>query len=201
MATDSGAITSFKIVYDNQNGVYRSGDRLTGKLEVSLRRAITLRAIKLQFKGRSVWLGDSKKEGEVEKVFFNRDIVLMDRPPGKTAGEFNWEMGLHSLPFECPLPKSCETSYEGVHAFVRYFCRATIVELADGKEKSCSTKVPFTIIGPPTQNLDPDPRPVGASESVALSGCCCMRGKVTAELTLQKSSFVPGETIYGGLKV
>uniref|UniRef100_A0A914MCZ0 Arrestin-like N-terminal domain-containing protein n=1 Tax=Meloidogyne incognita TaxID=6306 RepID=A0A914MCZ0_MELIC len=36
----------------------------------------------------------------------------------------------YSLPFECPLPKGCETSYEGPHGFIRYYARA-ILETAE----------------------------------------------------------------------
>lgn len=64
------------------------------------------------------------------QVYFDRDFTLLERPPGRPEpGHFPWIANFaYSLPFECPLPLGCPTSYEGPHAFIRYHVRATIVE-------------------------------------------------------------------------
>jgi hypothetical protein len=184
--------------------VFNGGELLTGHLRIQLKQPLTIHAIKLQFKGRACWLNETSKSGEVEKVYFDRDLVLLERPPGRQPGDFPWLADhLYSLPFECPLPKGCPTSYEGPHAFIRYFARATVEE-GDGKSKSKAAyvvKKPFTIVALVETPVNPEAlRPIAASEATTFGGCCC-RGKLTAEIGLPKSLYYPGETVHGTLKI
>ena len=66
-----------------------------------------INAIKLQMKGRAVWVNDPMKKDDIEKVLFDNDFTLLERPPGKLEpGHFTWvDNFTYSLPFECPLPK------------------------------------------------------------------------------------------------
>uniref|UniRef100_A0A914W6D2 Arrestin C-terminal-like domain-containing protein n=1 Tax=Plectus sambesii TaxID=2011161 RepID=A0A914W6D2_9BILA len=135
------------------------------------------------------------------KVYFDRDLTLLERPPGRQPGDFPWLADhLYSLPFECPLPKGCPTSYEGPHAFIRYFARATVEEGSKSKT-AYFVKKPFTIVAPVDAPANPEAlRPVAASEATTFGGCCC-RGRLTAEISLPKSLYYPGETVYGSLKI
>ncbi|KHN70953.1 Arrestin domain-containing protein 2 [Toxocara canis] len=205
--SEEGAANVFKCfeleLNAGKNPIFHGGELITGNLKVELKRPMTIQVIKLQFKGRAACTNnDSTKGGEIEKVYFDRDFILLERPPGRPEpGHFPWIANfVYSLPFECPLPLGCPTSYEGSHAFIRYHVRATIVEDNGNESHEYTIKKPLMVVAP----VDPIPEvashPVGASESVSFGGCCC-RGKLSAEAQLPKSTYFPGETVIGTLKI
>ncbi|VDK51544.1 unnamed protein product [Anisakis simplex] len=194
----------FEIDLDaGSNPIFHGGELITGTLKVELQRPMTIQVIKLQFKGRAaIRNSDSTKGGEVEKVYFDRDFILLERPPGRPEpGHFPWIADFnYSLPFECPLPLGCPTSYEGSQAFIRYHVRATLIEDDGTESNEYMIKKPLMVVAP----VDPLPEiashPVNASESIKFGGCCC-RGKLSAEAELPKSTYLPGESVIGKLKI
>uniref|UniRef100_A0A914EI11 Arrestin C-terminal-like domain-containing protein n=1 Tax=Acrobeloides nanus TaxID=290746 RepID=A0A914EI11_9BILA len=202
--TADAVFERFDIEFDAGNDpVFHGGELITGSLKVNLKQQVTIKAIRLQFKGRASWLGDTAKGAEVEKVYFDKDFVLLERPPGHPEpGHFPWIANFtYSLPFECPLPKGCPTSYEGPQAFIRYFARATF-QTDEVDSKQYMVKKGFTIVSPPElhQLLPPQSDPVSVKETVTFGGCCC-RGKVTAEVSLPKTTYAPGENVIGNFTV
>ncbi|CEF69369.1 Arrestin-like, N-terminal domain and Arrestin C-terminal-like domain and Arrestin, C-terminal domain and Immunoglobulin E-set domain-containing protein [Strongyloides ratti] len=197
----------FEISFDaGSEPLFHGGERITGTVKVNLNEQVTIKAIKLQFKGRAAWRDDaSSKSGEVEKVFFDKDFVLLERPPGHPEpGHFLWKPNYtYSLPFECPLPKGCPTSYESPNAFIRYFARITF-QTDDVLSVQYTAKKGFTVICPPDNNKElvvPSKiNTVGANETCLYGGCCC-RGKLQAEVTLPKNVYFPGEKVLGTFKV
>lgn len=132
----------FKLHIDSIDGrpqyVYPTGHTLTGSLHVVLNADVHVKAIRLlvrmgaahfahlllcmQIRGKAVWSGKkTSKEMAVERVYFNRDMVLLERPPGQAQpGDFLWRKDHpYDLPWECPLPRSSPTSYEGPEGHVR----------------------------------------------------------------------------------
>jgi hypothetical protein len=195
---------AFEIVFDaGPEPIFHGGELITGSLKIQLKKQITIKAIRLQFKGRACWLGDALKGGEVEKVYFDKDFVLLERPPGNPKpGHFQWNASFpYSLPFECPLPKGCPTSYEGPQAFIRYFARATL-QTDEVDPTQYMVKKGFSIISPPELRslLPPKSEPAHVGDTFTFGGCCC-RGKVTAHVTLPKSAYAPGEDIIGTVTV
>jgi len=105
----------FDIEFDaGPEPVFHGGELVTGSLRVCLKRQTTINAIRIEFKGRACWLGQSSKEKSEEKIYFDKDFVLLERPPGHPEpGHFPWNHNFtYSLPFEFPLPRGCPTSYE-----------------------------------------------------------------------------------------
>uniref|UniRef100_A0A1I7ZAG4 Arrestin_N domain-containing protein n=1 Tax=Steinernema glaseri TaxID=37863 RepID=A0A1I7ZAG4_9BILA len=193
----------FEIEFDaGEEPIFHGGELITGKLKINLTKPVTIKAIKLQFKGRACLLNRAEKDGEVEKVYFDKDFILLERPPGHLEpGHFLWNANfVYSLPFECPFPKGCPSSYESPSAFVRYYARATFD--IDGHESNkYLVKRGITVVAPPEGDLSPPTaEPVSASDTVMFGGCCC-RGKVTAEVSLPKRHYAPGEPVVGALKV
>lgn len=126
----SDVFERFDIEFDaGDDPVFHGGELITGALKINLKKKITIKVIRIQFKGRACWLGDAAKNAEIEKVYFDKDFILLERPPGRPEpGHFPWTSNFtYSLPFQCPLPKGCPTSYEGPQGFIRYFARASFI--------------------------------------------------------------------------
>nr|CAD2202989.1 unnamed protein product [Meloidogyne enterolobii] len=180
--------------------VFHGGELITGSLKIQLKKEVTINAIRIQFRGRAVYLDPKHPTKEAaEKVYFDKNFILLERPPGHPEpGHFPWSANfLYSLPFECPLPKGCETSYEGPHGFIRYYARA-ILETAEPDKAKYIVKQCFSIISSPElhQLVPPISDPISEKKTVRFGSCCC-RGKMTAEILLPKSSYAPGEDVIG----
>ncbi|KAK0403923.1 hypothetical protein QR680_017197 [Steinernema hermaphroditum] len=201
----ANVFSQFEIEFDvGADPIFHGGELITGKLKIELVKPVTIKAIKLQFKGRACILNRAEKDGEIEKVYFDRDFILLERPPGHLEpGHFLWNANfVYSLPFECPFPKGCPSSYESPSAFVRYFARATF-EIDGAESNKYMVKRGITVVSPPEADAlitPPTAEPVSASDTVMFGGCCC-RGKVTAEVSLPKRNFAPGDAVVGALKV
>ncbi|KAK6763811.1 hypothetical protein RB195_024223 [Necator americanus] len=202
MSADA-VVSAFKIILDGGcEPVFKGGEVLTGRICIELRSSIVINAVKLQLKGRASWLNDPIKKDNIEQVYFDQDFTLLERPPGKTeAGHFTWIGGFpYSLPFECPLPKGCPTSYEGPYAFIRYFIKATLVhEEVDGKTKEYYVKKAFSIVSPSNEHIV-EGESFTVKDTVGYGKCCC-KGKLMAELSLPKTGYLPGEMVTGSLKI
>jgi hypothetical protein len=127
--------------------------------------------------------------------------TLLERPPGRPEpGHFPWVANFtYSLPFQCPLPKGCPTSYEGPQGFIRYFARATLItDEVDATQYI--VKKGITIISPPELHelLPPHSEPIQVEE-IATYGSCCCKGKIVANIELPKTAYAPGEKVFGKL--
>ncbi|KAL3989790.1 Arrestin (or S-antigen) N-terminal domain family protein [Acanthocheilonema viteae] len=204
MPSADDVFRQFEIELDaGREPIFHGDELITGKLRIELKRSMTIQAIKLQFKGRAAYIKrDSSKGAEIEKVYFDRDFTLLERPPGRPEpGHFPWIADfLYCLPFECLLPLGCPTSYESPHGFIRYFIRATVIEEAGTDSREYIAKKPISVIAPVESFMELAAQPIGASETVSFGGCCC-RGKLIAEVRLPKSTYAPGETVIGSIKI
>ncbi|KAF7637553.1 Arrestin_C domain-containing protein [Meloidogyne graminicola] len=195
----------FEVEFDaGTSPVFHGGELITGSLKIQLKKEVTINAIHIQFRGRAVWLDPKHPTKEAgEKIYFDKNFVLLERPPGHPEpGHFPWSANfLYSLPFECPLPKGCETSYEGPHGFIRYYSRA-ILEIAEPDNAKYIIKQCFSIISSPELNqlVPPISDPISEKKTVRFGSCCC-RGKMTAEIILPKSSYAPGEDVIGNFSI
>ncbi|KAE9551207.1 hypothetical protein FO519_005574 [Halicephalobus sp. NKZ332] len=194
----------FDIEFDaGEDPVFHGGELITGSIKARLKERITIKVIRIQFKGRACWLGDHAKNAEIEKVFFDKDFILLERPPGRPEpGHFPWVANFtYSLPFQFPFPKGCPTSYESPQAFIRYFARATLItDEVDATQYVI--KKGFTVISPPELHelLPPHSEPAEVEEVTTYGSCCC-RGKVAARLLLPKMAYAPGEKVIGTFSV
>ncbi|VDN04573.1 unnamed protein product [Thelazia callipaeda] len=204
MPTADDIFRQFEIeLHAGQEPIFHGDELITGNLRIELKKPMTIQAIRLQFKGRAACTkNNSSKGAEIEKVYFDKDFTLLERPPGRPEpGHFPWIANfLYNLPFECPLPLGCPTSYENPHGFIRYFIRATVVEEAGTDIREYVAKKPISVIAPIESYVEPTSQPITVSETVTFGGCCC-RGKLTAEVTLPKSGYTPGEMVIGSIKI
>ncbi|VDK84552.1 unnamed protein product [Litomosoides sigmodontis] len=204
MPSADDVFRQFEIELDaGREPIFHGDELITGKLRIELKRAMTIQAIRLQFKGRAACVKrDSSKGAEVEKVYFDRDFTFLERPPGRPEpGHFPWIANfVYCLPFECPLPLGCPTSYENPHGFIRYFIRATLIEEAGTDSREYIAKKPISVVAPVESFMELGAQPIAVSETVSFGSCCC-RGKLIAEVRLPKSAYAPGETVIGSIKI
>ncbi|GMT32196.1 hypothetical protein PFISCL1PPCAC_23493, partial [Pristionchus fissidentatus] len=200
-------VNKFSIRFnDGDELVLHGGELLKGSILVELNEKTTLQAVKVQIKGRAAWLGDGQAKAEYEKVYFNQDMTLLERPPGRPEkGHFPWNAHyLYTLPFECPIPKGCPSSYESPFGSVRYYVKATLIEEDDsgqrGVTKEHYVKAAFSLLSPWDRLLPSNGEPVTVSDADFYGKCCC-KGKLAADLSLSKSVFVPGEDVFGSIKL
>ncbi|CAI5454444.1 unnamed protein product [Caenorhabditis angaria] len=203
MGTENDIVAKFDIKLDaGDDPVFKGGEVITGTLFIELRKEIIINEVKLQMKGRAAWLNDPLKKDDIEKVYFDQDFTLLERPPGKPEpGHFQWIGGFtYKLPFECPLPKGCPSTYEGPHAFIRYFIRASLVQ-EDEFEKvhEYYVKKAFTLVAPSEGHLVIGEQ-VNCQDEATLGKCCC-KSKLSASLSLPKTGYLPGEAVFGTLSI
>uniref|UniRef100_A0A914H6L9 Arrestin C-terminal-like domain-containing protein n=1 Tax=Globodera rostochiensis TaxID=31243 RepID=A0A914H6L9_GLORO len=204
-AHETDVFEQFEIVFDaGPEPVFHGGELISGQLKIKLKNEIILNAIHLQFKGKALWIGAARKadkEGQTEKIYFDKNFMLLERPPGHPEpGHFKWAARFaYSLPFECPLPVGCESSYESAEAHIRFFARAI---LETEKREKFIVKKAFSIVSPPDLHhlVPPHSEPITQKETVRFGGCCC-RNKISAEVELAKSAFAPGEDIVGAFYI
>lgn len=83
---------------------------------------------------------------------------------------------------------------------MRYFIRASLVhEEEDAKIFEYYVKRAFCIVSPSDGHLV-----IGESQGVsdtATFGKCCCKGKLSAEFTLPKTGYLPGEDVVGNLRI
>ncbi|KAI6192109.1 Arrestin-C domain-containing protein [Aphelenchoides bicaudatus] len=188
----------FRIDLDaGKSPLFRGGERLTGNVKIQLKKEVVIQAIRIQFKGRAIQK-DSKKSRDVEKIIFDKDYMLLERPPGKEdPGNFTWKADFeYSLPFQYVLPLGCPSSFEGPDGFVRYFTRVTL-ETTESKGVYLAKKH-FSIYDLETVPAI-DPRyqePYTYRHTFKSGGCCCKR-QVYMEFIMPKRVFYAGENIEG----
>lgn len=194
----SSTFDCYEVVLDaGADAIFHGGELITGQLKIKLKRPMTIQLIRLQFKGRSCFVErdpKSLKHNEVEKVYFDKDFILLDRPPGKPEPcDFPWKADfLYSLPFECPIPEYCPTSYESPSGYNRYYVRAVVVETGSHKEflmKRCLNMVP-----PISRFSKQGSKPVVVEQSLSQGRCCC-RTKMQVRAQLEKNMFAPGDRV------
>ncbi|VDD88179.1 unnamed protein product [Enterobius vermicularis] len=108
--------------------------------------------------------------------------------------------GRHEVPFSYTLSKSLPSSFEGEFGYIRYTCKAICERPWDFDIVS---KRAFTVIGIEDINEDPkllQPCTVSVSNS-PVRFCCLKEGSVSAELSLNRTGFTPGEFFLVNAKI
>ncbi|CAD5229474.1 unnamed protein product [Bursaphelenchus okinawaensis] len=183
------------------NALFGGGERVTGHVKIKLKKATVIQVIRIQFKGRAC-LKDHKKGHDIEKIFFDKDFVLLERPPGKPdPGHFQWKADFdYSLPFEYLLPVGCPSSFESPDAFVRYFARVTL-QTCEDQSPIYIAKRHFSIYDlESTAAVNPQyEEPYTYRKSFKSSGCCCCKRKIYMELVMPKRVFHANEILQSKL--
>lgn len=102
--------------------------------------------------------------------------------------------GIHSFPFKLGLPMGLPSTFLGTHGWVQYYCKAALREPNGLTHKNQQV---FIVMNPIDLNLEP---PVLAQELECsvdhrVGVGCVGGGAVSCRVSLDRSAYVPGETV------
>ncbi|XP_059158635.1 arrestin domain-containing protein 3-like [Physella acuta] len=191
-----GKPTVFEISYDQPDGVYSSGSKVSGYVRLAFDAPTQIRSISIRFKGRAKirWTDVSvKKLFITTEPYFDQTHMLLGAAPFNTLIDYDLPRGLHCFKFEYQLPLGLPSSFcvskDGCK--VEYLAVCTVVWPGRSKKKM---KLSFTVIGCLDLNRFISMRQEGRKEQQVCC-CCCATGPIKARFHIEKNTFVPGEAI------
>ncbi|KAK2179411.1 hypothetical protein NP493_492g01039 [Ridgeia piscesae] len=129
---------------------------------------------------------DNKEQYFLKKItLLEKEGSFVDKDPVLTAGEYTFD-------FECKLPQELPSSFEGRHGQVRYLARACIER---NWKSNVVTKKAFTILNGLDLNFIPEAASRIEICKYKTVGTCCISGSVTIDWMVERSGYVPGESI------
>jgi len=200
-----GRLRYFRIkLENNDSGIYFGGDTVQGKLLVGLEGdGKKARGIRVEINGESNvhWkerrtrgTGDNRRTETVhyrssESYINHRQYVI-----GDSSNTMQIAAGDYEYPFTFTLPLSVPSSFVGEYGRIAYSIKAVIDRPWRFDHETVAF---FTVVGVYDLNNDSSaglPRTMGNNKML---GClCCTSGPITATVRLDRSGYVPGETIY-----
>ncbi|KAL8615887.1 hypothetical protein ACOMHN_058956 [Nucella lapillus] len=200
-----GKLNSFKITLSNFQGVYYAGQNVQGHCTVKLNEEMSMRGIRLRFKGKACvyWTEiDSSvpnkndamiREYSATESYFNQDVLLYGIWPSQGQDTTKLGVGCHRFPFCFVLPPSLPPSFEGEYGYVRYSMKG-IIDKPWKFDHFC--KRAFTVSCILDLNADPNCQaPVQGHSEKMICCMCCASGPIVAEFRLERRGYVPGEAI------
>ncbi|XP_059158592.1 arrestin domain-containing protein 3-like [Physella acuta] len=187
-----GKPTVFEISYDQPDGVYYSGSKVSGYVKLAFDEPTRVRAISIRFKGQAdvMWKVGKQYYKGIEP-YFEQTLMLLGVAPSQNQTEQELPSGPHSFRFEYQLPHGLSSSFQETGGKVKYSATCYLIWSGSLNKK---LKVPFTVVGFLDLNTIPTTPLQGTSEK-QLCCCCCRSGPIKATLNIEKNTFVPGEAI------
>ncbi|XP_056022792.1 arrestin domain-containing protein 3-like [Ostrea edulis] len=197
-----GKLRSFQINLDNAQGIFWSGQTVSGRATVDLESEMKMREIRLAFEGKAYvhWSerhGSGKHRRTVHyratEYYFNNVVIVFGKGLGG-GDEQILHPGQHAFPFSFVLPPSLPSSFEGGIGHVRYTIKGTIDRPWRFDDH---TVLAFTVLSA----LDLNQQPLAthgaeATDSKNLCCLCCKSGPITGTIKVNRIGYVPGESLY-----
>ncbi|XP_065095559.1 arrestin domain-containing protein 2-like [Ochlerotatus camptorhynchus] len=202
--------TECEIKFDsNPNGVYFSGQTLTGHVELRLDNPKKVKNLKLIISGCAEvkWTKNKIKRngaavvnrsGRIKREtysgkeeFITSEFALIPRVDDDAI---EIPAGTHEYTFSCQIPPQAATSFEGELGKVRYTIRAVLVRPWKF-DQTCT--IAFTVLQP--LDLNQEVTKLGQPKKIDRSRrfCCwpCISGPMSFSIELPVSGYVPGQKI------
>jgi len=196
-------IIDFDIVFERPSGTYFPGEAIKGELKINLDDSKSFKNIKVElFGGADVhWIeqrtqtvpnGDgSSRQETITENYSNHETYIEKEMIVHTGPELS--AGIHYIPFNFLLLPNLPSSFEGSDGQVRYYIKAEIVR--DWKWNH-RVKQHFMVNGILDLNIFPSAKDEGNSRADKKLCClCCTSGPISAEISTDRSGYVPGEVI------
>ncbi|CAC5378022.1 unnamed protein product [Mytilus coruscus] len=188
-------IRVFLVELDNNKDVYFPGDIVAGNIVLELYSPMQIQELNLTFTGEAKvewWDICFNVQGESEQ-YFKQSVVVLEKDEERKDGH-DVQEGANKYPFTFELPPKLPTSFEDSSGHVRYFTEARLV--TNMWHDYIGSSRAITIISPLDLN-EIDNVKVPCEEQVVknLCGLCCKSGPITGILRLERTGYIPGETI------
>ncbi|XP_071152930.1 arrestin domain-containing protein 3-like isoform X1 [Mytilus edulis] len=189
-------IREFLIELENNKDVYLPGDIVAGNLVLELWSPMQVKELKLTFSGEAkihYWNTTEPFRCGYERYFEQSVVILECDKEIKDGHEV--EEGVHKYPFIFELPSKLPTSFEDGFAHVSYITTAILFTNMLYSQKTCTRLI--TVLSHLDLN-EIDYIDVPCEEQMAKNLCClcCTTGPVTGILRLDRTGYIPGETIH-----
>ncbi|XP_062576489.1 arrestin domain-containing protein 3-like [Saccostrea cucullata] len=154
-----------------------------------------IRELRVTFDGKAQvsWNDDENYTYKGHQKYFDVTICVFGK--GLVGGNVHrLPPAQHVFPFTFVLPPQLPSSFEGEHGYVRYKVEGII----DRPRKSNLRSVrPFTVLTTLDLNLEPSvANGIEIQNSKDLCCLCCKSGPIVGTLKLNRTGYVPGESIY-----
>lgn len=190
----SNSIESVTVMLEHdidQQYQYQPGEILRGTISLVLKRETGIRAIFLTIHGEGSVAWEDKNKGQcyANEVYIDASKSVKDSPDTEIL---QLPFGCHDFPFEYQLPDHLPSSYIGKYGSVTYVLKVTVLGNKPGMSNIISE--PFLVLrnSPLSEKSE---QKIEIKDQRILWGLCSF-GKVTAEVSVNKSGAVPGEDIY-----
>jgi len=200
-----GKLLYMKIILSNNpSGVYFGGDVVEGRLLVGFSGdGKKARGIRVQVEGQSdVHWKESRrvKHGDNWRTEYRHYrssetyVNLRKYVVGNANSTMQIPAGEYEYPFRFELPSSIPSSFVGEYGRIAYCIKGVVDRPWRFDHETVSF---FTVIGVYDLNSDSSAGRPMIKEDQKMFGClCCESGPVSATVKLDRSGYVPGETIY-----
>ncbi|XP_062452328.1 arrestin domain-containing protein 2 isoform X2 [Rhea pennata] len=176
---------------------YSSGELLRGRVQLELRGALRLQALKVCARGRATvhWLESHSVGLNIVYCNYTACQTLLHRCCQLVPdnGEVTvLPAGRHEFPFTFQLPQTLATSFEGKHGHVRYWVKAKLHRPWSMAKKA---KKEFTVIEPIDINTPALLAPQAGAKEKPARGWYCNRGHVSVTAKIDRKGYTPGEVV------
>ncbi|XP_045216585.2 arrestin domain-containing protein 17-like isoform X3 [Mercenaria mercenaria] len=186
-------LRKLEITLNNPQVVYFPGQVIQGQVIIELSDDMNMRDIHIscEGKGHVEWSEGDDSYWQSERYLHT---VLMLYESSASSDDVTLQAGNHLFPFQFVLPVNLPGSFEGKsRCYVRYWLKATI----DRPWKfDPEYKMLFTVGSVLDLNTEPNAlAPAQVSDSKTVCCCCCESQPITATFRIDRSGYVPGESI------
>jgi len=197
------SLTDFQVIFEHRDKTYFSGETIIGQVNFNLNREKKFREIKIELEGvgnvewkeqetRTTTDSNGKSTTETYTVTYSSSETYVKEKKVVHHGP-SLPPGFHSYPFNFTLPQNLPSSFEGAYGQVRYHVKATIKRDWKWNHRA---KSHFIVSGVLDLNTHPTALHEGHDrEEKKLCCLWCKSGPITAEISSNRTGYVPGEFI------
>ncbi|KAL1374122.1 hypothetical protein pipiens_004991 [Culex pipiens pipiens] len=186
--------------HNNSLGIYYAGQTLAGSAELRLEKSKKLKEFILTISGIAE-ISWTEKDGDGKESSYSGTEQLLEavhvliKPKGSESDTIEIPAGIHVYNFECALPSTLPTSFEGYHGHIRYTVSATIVRPWKFNQTS---KAAFTVLQALDLNLGPELLRQPSKAEFSKRFCCwpCSSGPLHVTVRTPIAGYVPGQIIH-----
>jgi len=196
-----------KITFEINNGqsMFYAGSVVVGFVTIeSIEDLSNVSEVIVQMSGKAFlkWPekeGDRRRDYTNQEEYFKFPVTLLQNDQDEKL-----RIGKHKFPFSFVIPPNVPASFnfsKRATAYVYYGLKVKIIR--HGLHFNVEKKQQITVLGNTPMSYCPgNPmEPVVARETKFICCWCCKTGPITAEIQLNKTGFVPGETVYCNINI